>query len=130
MFFFHGFLFLINLEVFFLHFIDFFSSCGSFESLQKHERSWTSPADPQKRRNQIGTRSENGERSYYRWCSFVNPFNNQILVKDEYRKFEWKLESNQREFEAFEDEILIDAEIASDEYSEQMNAVFKEAGKF
>lgn len=49
-------------------------------------------------------------------------------MKDEYRKFEWKLESNQREFEAFEDETLIDAEIANDEYSEQMNAVFKEAG--
>ncbi|CBY12293.1 unnamed protein product [Oikopleura dioica] len=50
-----------------------------------------------------------------------------IIVKDEYRKFEWKLESNQRKFEAFEDETLIDAEIANDEYSEQMNAVFKEA---
>ena len=49
-------------------------------------------------------------------------------MKDEYRKFEWKLESNQRKFEAFEDETLIDAEIANDEYSEQMNAVFKEAG--
>ena len=54
---------------------------------------------------------------------------NRISVKDEYRKFEWKLESNQRKFEAFEDEVLIDAEIANDEYSEQMNAVFKEAGE-
>ena len=50
-------------------------------------------------------------------------------VKDEDRKFEWKLESNQRKFEPFEDEVLIEAEIAGDEYSQQMKNVFKEAGK-
>ena len=50
-------------------------------------------------------------------------------VKDEYRKFEWKLESNQRKFEPFEDEVLIEAEIAGDEYSQQMKNVFKEAGE-
>ncbi|CAG5076632.1 Oidioi.mRNA.OKI2018_I69.PAR.g8507.t1.cds [Oikopleura dioica] len=50
-----------------------------------------------------------------------------IIVKDEYRKFEWKLESNQRKFEPFEDEVLIEAEIAGDEYSQQMKSVFKEA---
>ena len=49
-------------------------------------------------------------------------------MKDEYRKFEWKLESNQRNFQPFEDETLIEAEIAGDEYSEQMKEVFREAG--
>jgi hypothetical protein len=52
-----------------------------------------------------------------------------IIVKDEYRKNEWKLRSKQREFEAFDDDTICTVEVQRDEYAAQVAEVFNDQSK-